>query len=75
MSSDTRKIVYSIIGTALTFALTLNVYFVKRLVDQVDETRDITLAVRTDLTILKARLAESWGNGDHSVKSCKKGSP
>lgn len=37
-SSDTRKLVYAVIGGALTLALGSNAFFVSRLVDKVERT-------------------------------------
>lgn len=76
MSSDTRQVLNLSIGFIFTLAIAGNAYFVKRLVDQVDQTRQIALDVQKEVAILKAELGveshdepfDSWANRVRSRK-------
>jgi hypothetical protein len=50
---DARRFVVWIVSGLISFLLAGNVYFVKKLVDQVDETTRIVWQLRQDVVVLK----------------------
>lgn len=52
-----KKEIPYLVATALSLALALNGFFIKRLVDQIDSTNKIALEVQADIKVIKAQLA------------------
>jgi hypothetical protein len=50
---DARRFVVWIVSGLISFLLAGNVYFVKKLIDQVDETTRIVWQLRQDVVVLK----------------------
>ncbi len=57
MSQELKKVVYSAIGGFFAIAISMNVFFVRRLVDEIDATKKIAIEVQLDLRVLRAELS------------------
>lgn len=74
MSKETKDLLNLAIGTFFTVAIGGNAYFVKRLVDKIDETSRIAIETRAEVQFLKSRIpncrrAESDGGNEDDVES------
>jgi len=57
-----------IVGSMLSMLLGANIFFVKRLVDQLDATRDIVFQLRQEVVVLKVTFDDFTSKHKFSLK-------
>lgn len=56
---DGKSIARWVMATAIMMMLSSNVYFIKRLVDKIDQTEQTVYALREEIATLKAQINEN----------------